>query len=154
MRINCPTCDLAFEVSDDQSGQKALCPECGTRFLIPVDGKGKGEILSFGKAGRDQKEEAQLSTELSVEGAQNEISGDDIAKDEVSDNQDSAVDHTEERGELKSAWGYLGVGVAIGLLFGFLIGWLVWRDPDTGATAPFGNSGDENASPFLLDKTD
>ena len=153
MRINCPTCDLVFEVSDDQSGQKALCPECGTRFLIPVDGKGNGEILSVGNAEQDLKEEAQSSIEPSVEGAKNEISGDDIANDEVRDNQDS-VDHTEERGELKSAWGYLAVGVAIGLLFGFLIGWLVWSDPDTSTTSPFGNSGDENASPFLLDKTD
>ncbi len=154
MRINCPTCDLAFEVSDDQSGQKALCPECGTRFMIPADGKGKGEILSVGNAGQDPKKETQSSTELAVEGAQNDVSGDGIGNDEVSDDRDSAGDHTEEREELKSAWGYLAVGVAIGLLFGFLIGWLVWRNPDTGATAPFGNSGDENASPFLLDKTD
>ncbi len=55
MRINCPTCELAFEVSDNQTGQKALCPECETRFIIPSDGEGKGEILSVGKDGKDER---------------------------------------------------------------------------------------------------
>jgi len=154
MRINCPTCDLAFEVSGDQSGQKSLCPECGTRFLIPAEGKGKGEILSVGNTGQDQKEEFQSSAALSVEHAKIEISDDVIGNDEVRGHQDSTGDNAEETGELKGVWRYLAVGVAIGLLFGFLIGWLVWRAPDRAATAPFGNSGDENASPFLLDKTD
>ena len=176
MRINCPTCELAFEVSDNQTGQKALCPECETRFIIPSDGEGKGEILSVGKDGKDERSEKETVNQGAgdevgekeageKETGEKEVGEKDTGekdtgekdtgeKDAGNDNVGEgnlAGDPAEEIVEERGAWGYLAVGVAIGLLFGFLIGWLVWGSPDTDGRFPAGNPGEGNNNPFLLD---
>ncbi len=183
MRINCPTCELAFEISDDQVGHKALCPECGTRFLIPADSKRKVEILSVGKDEQDPNSGGESSGKNPVKSSNEENAFEGEGKTSVvikigkecdvgevgngqlneisekgnvkgEDRNDHNLDaHEEGRRESRGGWRYLAVGVAIGLLFGFLIGWLIWRSPDIDAAAPSGSSGGENANPFLLDNT-
>ena len=160
MRINCPTCALAFEVSDNQTGQKALCPECETRFIIPPDGEGKGEILSVGKGDKEEENGKETVNQRAGDEAGEKEAGEKDAGEEDAGNDNVgegnlAGDPAEEIVEERGAWGYLAVGVAIGLLFGFLIGWLVWHSPDTDgrfpAGNPGGNPGGDKSNPFLFD---
>ena len=163
MRINCPTCELAFEVSDKQAGQKALCPDCETRFIIPLDPDGEFEVLSVGKAGEAEK--ASQGSQSAKDGdAKDGDAKDGDAKDGDAKDGD-AKDGDAKDGDAKdnngsedpsggdvavtSVWGLLALGLAVGLILGFLIGWLVWRSPEPNR-APFGDKAKSgSSSPFL-----
>ena len=140
MRINCPTCELAFEVSDKQAGQKALCPDCETRFIIPLDPDGEFEVLSVGKAGEAEK---------ASQGSQSAKDGE--AKDGEAKDNNGSEDPSGGDVAVTSVWGLLALGLAVGLILGFLIGWLVWRSPEQGGSRPTGAPRGETSNPFLLD---
>jgi hypothetical protein len=165
MRINCPTCELAFEVSDKQAGQKALCPDCETRFIIPLDPDGEFEVLSLGKAGEAEKASQGSQSAKDGEAKDGEAKDGEAKDGEAKDGE--AKDGEAKDGEAKdnngsedpsggdvavtSVWGLLALGLAVGLILGFLIGWLVWRSPEQGGLRPTGAPRGETSNPFLLD---
>ncbi len=133
MRINCPTCEIEFEISGKQVGQKALCPDCETRFIIPTDPNGEFEVLSVGKPVEAEKEEPKEEPK--------EESKEDGEIEDSLDGDDSG----------RNALGLMLIGLAVGLVLGFLIGWLVWSSPDKGAAqSPDARRG-EDSNPFLRD---
>ena len=118
MRINCPTCEIEFDVSDKQAGQKGLCPDCETKFVIPLDPEGNSEILSLGKV-TGNKADPDRDTDGEEEGGHAMRPGD--------------VGYGSKHGEeivrggsplARLAIG-LAIGLVIGLVIGFVIGWLV-----------------------------
>ena len=119
MRINCPTCELEFEVSDKQVGQKALCPDCETRFIIPVDPEGDSEILSLGKG-----TEVKAAPEREIDGKEEE--GQAMRPGDVGYGLKDGDKIISKGSPLASLW----IGLSIGLVIGFVIGWLVWRSPE------------------------
>ncbi len=150
MRINCPTCELAFEVSDKQAGQKALCPDCETRFIIPLDPDGEFEVLSVGKAGEAEK--ASQGSQSAKDGeAKDGEAKDGEAKDGEAKDNNGSEDPSGGDVAVTSVWGLLALGLAVGLILGFLIGWLVWRSPEQGGSRPTGAPRGETSNPFLLD---
>ncbi|MFP6872842.1 MAG: hypothetical protein VCA55_04965 [Verrucomicrobiales bacterium] len=150
MRINCPTCEVEFDVSDKQVGQKGLCPDCGTRFVIPLDSEGGSEILSLGKA-TGNKANSDRDTDDEDDG-ESRVEEDDAEPQTKELAEEPAEEPAEEAADIAcgaSPLALLAVGLAIGLVIGFVVGWLVWRRPEPGR-APFGDkSKSGSGSPFL-----
>lgn len=142
MRINCPTCEVEFDVSDKQAGQKGLCPDCETKFVISLDPEGGSEILSLGKApGNKAIQDRDTDDE--------EDEGHVMRPGDVGYGLKHGEEIVREGGPLARLSVGLGMGLVIGLVIGFVIGWLVWRSPEPNR-APFGDKAKSGpGSPFL-----
>jgi predicted Zn finger-like uncharacterized protein len=46
IKTNCPHCDEAYTIADEQAGKKVRCKTCTTVFEVPVADEGRQETLS------------------------------------------------------------------------------------------------------------
>lgn len=163
MRIECPTCNIGFNVSDDQVGTKGLCPKCETKFIIPADPDDEVEVLAEGKieAGgskksadesEDRKEREKKSSSKSkskprpaTEPLDDEEDDERIARKKRKKSSDSSrISHRDEDdGDLEEigsgagkALGLLALGLVLGLVIGFALGRMTAGGGDSGGAAP------------------
>ncbi len=148
MRIECPTCHIGLNVSDDQVGEKGLCPKCGTKFIIPADPDDEIEVLAEGKV---PEEESKSDTGSEKEEVERLDPVEDV--EDIEDVED--VDDEEHDGAVAGAGkavGLLGIGLVVGLAIGFAIGQMTAGGGGDDA-ADDGDSGTpaETSDPFALD---
>ena len=49
IRFNCPNCNELIAFADKHSGKRAHCANCGQKFIIPSNDKGKTEKITSPK---------------------------------------------------------------------------------------------------------
>ncbi len=155
MRIECPTCNLGFNVSDDQVGTKGLCPKCETKFIIPADPDAEIDVLEEGVIGEDEKVESKRGRGEGKSGAEAAAAKEEGGKgrerregegskgegDEAPPTQklaDDVVDDGEEdfdTGGLGRALGLIALGLLLGLALGFALGRMT-AEEGAGPTKP------------------
>ena len=50
MKIECPICSIAIEVTEEHVGRKGRCDRCESKFIVPADPQDEVEILHRGEA--------------------------------------------------------------------------------------------------------
>ena len=162
MRISCPICDTGFNVSEQQVGQKGLCPKCSTKFIIPTDPDDDIEILAEGEIPeKSDKRESPKSEKLVEKRKKKEDSDREKRKSRAStrliDEDDGDDDDEFDTGGAGKIIGMLAIGLIIGLAIGFVLGRMTAGSGDEGGgdspEKPSTESSGDTSDPFGLDNS-